>query len=155
MTKKEKIALLEKAYTVKKIGEEEKIIISEDNTKEEQEVIKNLQFKLNHEVGNGSFEMCYGIMDKACDIVGEISEEYTRMTENVFLDEINERANGSASVYNADRLALLNIWNEDEIAEVMGEYSCKMISEACAIWYDKQVELACIILKDWLMEDEV
>lgn len=37
-----------------------------------------------------------------------------------------------------------------DISAIMGEYGEDSISTACAIWYDRQVEQAAIIIKDWI-----
>jgi len=89
----------------------------------------------------------YQIFSKACDT---IVEAYSNNEEGTpFLKEyIQENYNDFASVYNADRLSYLNIWNDDEVSEIFKNYSCDTISTACATWYDEQVQNAITLIID-------
>lgn len=114
-----------------------------ENTSQE---IQNI-FLDNYEI----HDLDYEIFSKACDIIGELS-----------LDELKDEDKASeliqeqepASVYTADRLAYLNIWNEDEISDMMKEYSISSIAMACAIWYDEQVQSACHLLRAYIIGED-
>lgn len=101
-------------------------------------------------------DLDYEIFSNACDIVSEInaegSDESTGrlMTDEYITEQIYERAAESASYYTYDRLQYLNNNTEGEISDIMREYQEETISNACALWYDRQVEQAAIIIKDWV-----
>ncbi len=99
-------------------------------------------------------DMDYEIFGQALDIVSEVysRERTTTMDkeDDKITEEIYEASSEQASVYTSDRLEYLNMWNEDEISEIMREYSEHSIATACAIWYDKQIGQAAIIIKDWI-----
>lgn len=96
----------------------------------------------------------YETFSRACDIVSEIYEETPEADNEKIEEGIYERASDSASVYTSTRLEYLNIWNQDEISDIMREYGTEDIATACAIWYDRQVEQATIIIKDWIEAGE-
>lgn len=151
MNKTQKIELLSKAFTNKKVEDarESIVIINEALSKEDQEKVRdNIVFAIHEEIGDGSFEIAYEVANSACDIMAEIYEDESIKD----IDEaIYEQAGESANVYTAIRLSYLNIWNEEDISDYMKEYGETSISTACAIWYDKQVENACFIIKNWIM----
>ena len=66
-------------------------------------------------------------------------------------EQIEEWCSDIASYYTAERLELLNVWNEEEITEIVGDCNCS-ISEACAMWYDNQVRGAAQVIIDWIYE---
>lgn len=82
--------------------------------------------------------------------MAEVYEDKPKVSDNEVTDEIYEGASDSASVYTNERLAYLNNQNESDISDVMSEYGEHSIANACAIWYDRQVEQAAIIIKDWV-----
>ena len=153
MQKQQKIAMLSKAYTTKKVDDNrEQITIINDEalTPEEYSAIKDIQFNLQNE--NISFDLAYEVMYQACDILAEIynDEQQENSNQEFITDAIYDRTNDQASPYNAQRIAYLTIHNESEVSDILKEYSCDSISMACAIWYDKQVHLACTLLNDWV-----
>jgi len=89
----------------------------------------------------------YEIFSKACDIIANI--DISEITNDNAEDIINEAE--PASVYTSDRLEYLNIWNEDEISDIMKEYSIDSISTACAVWYDQQAQNAARLLRDYII----
>lgn len=95
-------------------------------------------------------DLDYETFSVACDIVSDIYDTYGKDTDDEATERIYEQASDSASIYTSDRLSYLNNNNEYEIAEIAQEYATDSISSACAIWYDKQVEQAAIIIKDWI-----
>lgn len=95
-------------------------------------------------------DLDYEIFSDACDLVRELYDENKDWSDEAITDAIYDRASDSASVYTAARLAYLNIWNQDEISDTMREYNTDDIATACAIWYDRQIEQAAIIIKDWI-----
>lgn len=147
MEKSEKLMAISHAYTTKKVEDarEEITIISEDLTPEASEAIKSIQFKLNDETG--TFELDYDIMSSACDILA--NEELENIKSEDVFDNIDE---WGASVYTATRLGYLNMNNQDEISDIAKEYGCD-IQTACAVWYDRQVETAARMLREWILAD--
>jgi len=88
-------------------------------------------------------DLDYEIFSKACD---EISEIDLRDLEG------SEFEGENASIYISDRLGYLNMWNEDEISSISHEIQ-GTISEACAYWYDEQVNSACNLLRAYIIGD--
>lgn len=76
------------------------------------------------------FDISYSIMSDAVSSLPGSLDEYDE-------DDIYESEH--ASVYTADRLAYLTIWNQDEITQMVKEYGCD-IATACAYWYEEQVQ---------------
>jgi len=146
LTKKEKIKSLQSAVKVSK---------REDGTEythfsaDAPEELKDL-FLEHYTVR----DLDYKIFSRACDLVGEIiGYTYERMdtpTQESIEEAIYERAPDSASVYTADRLEYLNVWNEEEISRMFLENGGESIANACAYWYDNQVEQAAIIINNWV-----
>ena len=83
---------------------------------------------------NHNFDLDYKIMNDALMELSEI--EFADLAEY----EVHESESEYASVYTGERLSYMNMWNQDEISEVMKEYSTEDIATACAIWYDNQVK---------------
>lgn len=151
MTKKEKLASLETAMMWSTRGaakegqldsEGEEYCHFSDSAPEE---LKEL-FMEHYEIRDLEYE----IFKKACDLVSEIYTDTPTIAEDKATEEIYERACDRASVFTSDRLSYLNLWNENEISETMQEYSLKSISDACAVWYDRQVEQAACIINEWV-----
>lgn len=95
-------------------------------------------------------DLNYEIFSQSCDIIGEIYEEMPRADDEKIIDEIYERSHDRASYYTHDRLGYLTVSNEEEISDLLREYDEPSISVACAIWYDRQVEQASMLIKDWI-----
>ena len=110
------------------------------------EEIKAIQFELNEETG--TFELDYSIMNDACNYVSELEHKDLADPNWDYLDHMD--MGEFASVYTADRLSYLNIHNQDEVSQIMREYSLDDIQTACAVWYDRQVERAIGLLIEWL-----
>lgn len=90
----------------------------------------------------------YQIFSTACDIVHDIYESDDKDYESIE-DRIYDSSPDSGSIWNAERLAYLDVWNEEDIADIVREMSVS-ISGACAYWYDRQVEQAAIIINQWV-----
>ena len=92
------------------------------------------------------------------DAVGIVIDVYDSLDDNeddeesIILDAITEAATDCASVYTAERLAYMNNRNQDEISDVMRDYSTTDIATACAIWYDLQVQNAATIISNWVTD---
>lgn len=101
-------------------------------------------FRDNYEVR----DLDYEIFSKAIDIMVDLfSEAYV---EEEIDERIYELSADTASVYIYDRLAYLNIWNQEEISDILKEHQTDDIQSACAVWYDKEVERACFFIRDWV-----
>lgn len=92
----------------------------------------------------------YQIFSEACDVVAEVYETRKDKSRDEAEIDIYESDMEYASVWTQERLGYLNMWNEEEISEVMKQGIFTSIADACAYWYDKQVEQAAIILNDWV-----
>lgn len=82
----------------------------------------------------GESDLSYEIVAKACAVISEIELKDLKDWD---IYENNEDEH--ASIYNTERLAYLNNWNEGEISDTFKEYNCELISNACAYWYDNMV----------------
>ncbi len=152
MTKQEKLKSLEAAMTTsKREGEEDSFYHFSDSAPEE---LKNL-FLEHYEVRDIDYET----FSRACDIVSEVYAEYSgddtgkdeqeASEDDKITDAIYERSSDSANPYTAVRLAYLNVWNQDEVADYVRDLHVDVATGA-AYWYDKQVEQQAIIIKDWI-----
>lgn len=154
LTKKAKIDLLGKAMTTNVRSEDAEgvetyYVFTDDCPK----ALKNI-FLEHYDINDVDYE----IFDRAIDLVKEVFDEPGNTVtgdsdeerNDQLSDAIYERSPDSASPYTAKRLGYLTIRNEEEISQIMREYSEPSIATACAIWYDKQVEEAAILIKDWI-----
>jgi hypothetical protein len=91
----------------------------------------------------------YETFSAACDIVFDIYTSEPTISKEEAEDDIYESASDSASVYTGERLSYLNVWNQDEVAEIVREHECD-IATGAAIWYDKQVEQEAILINEWV-----
>lgn len=92
----------------------------------------------------------YETFSRACDIVSEIYADKPDTTQDAATEEIYERASDCASVYTYQRLQYLDANNDQEITDTLKECNCTTISEACAVWYDRQVEQVAILINEWI-----
>lgn len=95
----------------------------------------------------GTHDLSYEICAKACEVISELDLNELDTEQNLYEFE-------NSSIYNNERLAYLNNNNEQEIAEVMKEYGCESISQACAIWYDNQVRYTAETLLDYINNND-
>lgn len=142
MPKKEKVAALAKAMTTSKRKDEEEVFyhFADEAPKE----LVDLYLE-HYEVR----DIDYQIFSDACDIVEAVYSENEGIGDEEARDEIQERSGDQASVYTSTQLSYLNIWNQSDIAEIVREVEGD-IGNACAIWYDRQVEEAALIINDWV-----
>jgi len=123
-------------------------VYADDIAKETEDILSEIQ--RHSDVG---FELSYEIMASACNIVDEVySNADINQTDEELEDDANERANDCASIYTGERLSWLSNWNQEEITQIMKEYSCD-IAGACAIWYDSQVRDMVGELINWINEE--
>lgn len=127
--------MLEKSMEVKKREDGTEFTCFSDTATEE---LKDLYLE-HYEVR----DLAYKIFSTAIDT---IIEAYENNEKSVNLLYVLENYNDFASPYNADRLAYLNVWNDEDIARIFKDFSCESISMACAIWYDEQVKDAMVII---------
>lgn len=91
------------------------------------------------------------------DMAHEVMNDATTALDALELGELkaaepSELAEGTANVYTAAQLALIDIWNQDEIASIVRE--CDMdIGTSAAIWYERKVAEAIDGLKAFIFED--
>lgn len=144
MTKDEKIKALATAMTEsERDGNEEDTYIH--FTDEASEELKDIYLE-HYEVRDIDYET----FSRACDIVREVYDENPDADGDKAAEVIYEKAPESANPYTAERLSYLNIWNEQEIADQVHELGGVSIADACAVWYDKQVEEAAILISNWI-----
>lgn len=92
----------------------------------------------------GTHDLSYEICAQACEAVSDFhsNEDYEELQD--YLCD-----NGDfASYLIFDRLAYLNIGNQDEVTEILKENNCN-IEEASAIWYDQKISEVATFLDDW------
>lgn len=90
------------------------------------------------------------------DLSFEILSDASYVINNIELDQLEdsdfgELCNDSGSVYTDARLAYLSFRNQDEVTDIVKEYSCD-IQTACAVWYDQKVAEACEALRDYIKD---
>lgn len=105
---------------------------------------------------NGLNDLDFEIFRRAVDVVDNArvdakKDDNSKVDEESVVDNIYTYASDRASIMTYDRLQYLNNNNEHEISEMMREYDIRSIADACAFWYDQQVEQAAIIINDWVM----
>lgn len=144
MTKKEKIDSLNLAMMVGLRDNGEKFNHFSEGAPEE---LKDLFLK-HYEVQDLDYETFNAAIDMLIDIYSDIPLDNQNI--DYVDDSIYERASDCASVYTSDRLAYLNLWNQDEISEIVHSISSYDIATACAIWYDKRIEEMAIIINQWI-----
>lgn len=90
----------------------------------------------------------YEIRDLDYEIFSRAIDTFSEYTiEDIENDDFSVEF---ASYYTSDRLGYLNIWNQDEVTELVKTYDVD-IQDACAIWYDQSVERAMrIILNEYI-----
>jgi len=123
-------------------------VYADDIAKETKDILSEIQ----RHSGVG-FELSYEIMASACNIVGELADN-ADISDNDgdIYEAIAEAVDGTASVYTGERLSWLSSWNQEEIIDIIKEYSCD-IAGACAIWYDSQVRDMVGELINWINEE--
>lgn len=140
---KDKFALLDNAIElIKKDNGNEIYVLSSKLPEKEREELVSIAFNIS-ETTQG-FDLPYEILNNAINFVSDMDMENQDWRDNAI---------EFASVYNAERLSYLNIWNKDEISSIVGEYQTD-ISGACAIWYDERVIEAIQMVLDWLNDNE-
>lgn len=148
MNKNEKIASLSTAMTtsVRRDNPEETFHHFTDEAPKE---LRDLYLE-HYEIEDIDYET----FSRACDIVSEIYTDKPDITQDAADEKIYEIAGyGTASVYTSTRLSYLDVNNEGDISDLMSEYGLTSIADACAAWYDRQVEQAAILINDWLYKD--
>jgi hypothetical protein len=138
MTKKEKIAALKSAMTSSKRDDGTMFNHFTDGAP-----IELIGLFLKHyEVKDFDYQTFYVAIDMLIDIYDDDVKDIE--------DAICERSSERASVYTNGRLAYLNANNQDEVSDIMREYTTKDIADACAIWYDKRIEEMAMIINEWV-----
>lgn len=138
-----KIKALNNSMEEKERNNGEKFTCFSDSAPEE---LKNL-FLTHYEVK----DIDYKTFSKAIDTIIEVWENNENHEEESLKEYIDENYNDFASPYNAERLSYLDVWNDSEVSNIVKEYSCETISEACAIWFDRQVKEAANLILEWIM----
>ena len=144
-SKNEKLAQLASAMTTKKRDEGEEFVCFTDNAPRPLADI----FLEHYEVR----DLDYQIFSRACAVVHEVYEDNPAIAYDDAVDEISERSQESASVYTDVRLSYLSIWNEEEVSQMIKEYDLG-IADLCAVWYDRQVKEAALLIHDWVTAAE-
>lgn len=146
MTKGEKIAGLDKYITHSTRDNGEVFNHFKDDAPES---LQNL-FLEHYNVKDLDYEIFGRALDVMSEIYADKPERAEEGSDGEIEEKIYERAPDSASPYTYTRLAYLDNQNEGEISDIMRDYSLDSIADACAVWYDQQVEKAAIIIKDWI-----
>lgn len=138
MNKEEKYKAIENAMTIKKRDDDTEFYCFSDTAPEELKGIFLNSYNVR--------DLDYMIFSKACDYLSE------RTLEEIESEDFEVSDGEFSSVYNSDRLEYLNIWNDEEIADIFKDYSCDSISMACAYWFDNQVNEAISIIRDYILK---
>jgi len=156
MTKQEKLGSLEGAMTQSERSNGVMIYRFTDDAPEE---LRDL-FLEHFNVSDTDYEILNDAVGVVIDVYDNLDDNeddddvYDNLDDNEDDDDvseaISEAATDCASVYTAERLGYMNNRNQDEISDVMREYSTHDIATACAIWYDQQVENAANIISKWV-----
>lgn len=98
-----------------------------------QSFVRDIMYAMDGEIT--TLDLQYEIMASALSSMSD-NIKYEQITGEDFEPM---REDEHASVYTSTRLSYLNNRNDEEISDIMKEYSCENISTACAIWYDNTV----------------
>jgi len=144
----EKLGLMGDAYIKKRLDDGREILTINDALPGEMyEAIKDIQFELNENTHN--FEEDYKLMGAACLAMSDNATDLESLQD---IDQY-EIADGAASVYTADQLAYITIWNQDEIAEHVRGLGID-IGTAAAYWYEQQVAQCIDRVRDYILRDD-
>lgn len=137
ITKEQYQELLNGLETKKRDNGEKFICRKNELSNEVEEIIKEVTYNINDNTHD--FDLTYEILDSA---LRELSNfDFEDIIQEDF--DVLENFDTAASYYTSDRLSYLNAWNEEDIVAHMNGNS---ISEACAYWYDEQVQNAMAVI---------
>lgn len=101
-------------------------------------------------IATGDNNLNYDVLYDAIAYMGNFTLSEFKKLDVVDTIQSN-MGDGFASVYTYDRLQYLNINNEYEIMHALQEYSCRSISEACAVFYDQSVTDTVYMLQQYVL----
>lgn len=145
MTKKEKIAALAAAMARGEREGGETFYSFAAGAPEELEDLYLGQYEVR--------DVDYEAFSDACDLVAETYDATPDADREAAVEAVDEASDDRASCYNGARLAYLNVWNQDEVAEIVREYG-EDIAAACAVWYDRRVREAALIIVEWVEKED-
>lgn len=93
------------------------------------------------------FEQSFSIMYDALALFQDV--EFKDLEE---FDPL-EVGDGIASIYYGEQLEYLNAHNMYAITDILKEYDCDSIADACAIWYETTVKDWALIIKNYIMNN--
>lgn len=144
-TKTKKLESIKNAYCLHKRGNEDIHILDTDKLDTAtQNALLDIQRGLETD-----FDISYEIMADACDLFSDI-ETIEDLEDEASTDTANEAE--PSSVYIGVRLSYLSVNNQQEVSDIMKEYSTEDIATACAIWYDNKVREAYSVLRDYILQ---
>jgi hypothetical protein len=148
MNTKERYDAICDAMTTKERGNDTIYVYREDLNED----VRDELMRIQRESGN-SFEISYDIMASACAIINDKTLDGSGRDSLIDEDmlDLYADADGTASVYTSTRLEYLSPNNESEISDLMADESITSIAEACAIWYERQVESYARQLRDYIL----
>lgn len=85
-------------------------------------------------------DLDYEIFNRAIDTICEAFHDCKNKKD--LQEYIRDNYTEYASIMTYDRLQYLNNNNDDEIARNLREWELATVSQACAVWYDEQVQCA-------------
>lgn len=137
------MASLEKAMEVTKRDDGTEFACFSDHAPEELRGLFLKHYAIHYSVR----DIDYKIFSDACDAVTRAWNDVDG-EKGLLREWIDDNCNEFASIYNAERLAYLSVFNDDEVADTFRSYACESISMACAYWYDNKVKDAMRIIID-------
>ena len=121
------------------------VLFAKDETLEKE--VYNLLSDVCRNIESGSFDLNYEILQSTLAYLDDESIELDDLLNDDF--EINYPFDGFSSIYTSDRLDYLNNNNQSDITQALKETDSD-IQDACAYWYDRQVENTLYSLRDTL-----
>jgi hypothetical protein len=157
MTKKQKFEEVIHAmrYTGdgKENSERAEIYLIDDKLSKESEVRAILMRNIWDDRIGGAEDLSYEICARACGLIADNTDGDDLENTDIGNDDIFYDME-CASVYTAERLGYLNIWNESEISDKMKELGIESIQTACAVWYDDMVRSVALELRDYILKED-
>lgn len=102
------------------------------------EKLKNIYLSMIYDDNiGGTNDLSYRLI---YDATAFFSNEITGDETKEEMLEALENYQDFAPIWNSERLEMLNVNNEQDIADIMKEYEIENVSTACAVWYENTIK---------------
>ena len=111
------------------------------------ENLRELYIK-NYSISDLDYEIFNCAINTITEAYMYFNNKINKDSKQDFIEYIQENYNEHASIMTYDRLQYLNNYNDDEVAKIIDECDLASVSQACAFWYDEQVNNAISLILD-------